>query len=220
MTPERIDLLEQEGFDWNPNMHTCYNARKWRKMFELLSQYKKEHGDCNVAITKNMYYQQLGCWVSYQRKQYRLKMSNQASTMTDEKEGMLNSLGFVWDQHPSSSSSSTSPTISSNASVRAAAVNKKSASVGTDPKQQQTVNANANATVSQDPTRIAPAASPETVKSCTTAAATKTSTTAAAVPRTKKETVWMCEKCNFAFFPTMEEAIAHENQCTGRKQQK
>lgn len=239
MTPERIDLLERQGFDWNPNMHTCYNARKWRKMFELLSQYKREHGDCNVAITKNMYYQQLGCWVSYQRKQYRLKMSNQPSTMTAEKETMLNSLGFVWDQHPSSSDTTkkaapgaaaalASPTqvsayTSSNKQVHAVAnvaVSADASAVGANKTASQAAQAQ---------TSVPAVASPEAVKSSSSAttsaaaatASTKTTTrdntskATPAAPRTRRETVWMCEKCNFAFFPTMKEAVAHENQCTG-----
>jgi len=96
LTDERIELLEKEDFDWSPNLHTSYNNRKWRKMLDQLRRYKETHGDCYVCSSKDVYYQQLSSWVAYQRKQYKFKMNGQPSTMTKEKERMLEDLGFDW----------------------------------------------------------------------------------------------------------------------------
>ena len=41
----------------------------------------------------------LARWVKRQRYQYRLKVDNKTSTMTDERVALLEGIGFIWDSH-------------------------------------------------------------------------------------------------------------------------
>lgn len=69
---------------------------KWKKMFELLCDYKKDHGNCLVP---NRYkpFPQLGRWVSTQRRHYKALQAGQDSNlMTQEHIDSLESIGFVW----------------------------------------------------------------------------------------------------------------------------
>jgi len=45
MTPERVKLLEDIGFNWQQR------AAVWEVRLSELQEYKAEHGDCNVPIT-------------------------------------------------------------------------------------------------------------------------------------------------------------------------
>jgi hypothetical protein len=81
---ERIEKLNEVGFVWDPH------EAQWTKYFELLCQYKAEHGDTLVPIRyeKNP---SLGKWVDTQRSNHH---ANKLSPQRIEK---LNEVGFVWD---------------------------------------------------------------------------------------------------------------------------
>lgn len=68
---------------------------KWRDMFLQLQSFKSMHGHCLVP---NRYGENpaLGSWVSIQRHQYKLMISQKPSSMTNERVNLLDSIGFQW----------------------------------------------------------------------------------------------------------------------------
>ena len=88
MTPERIALLEDIGFDWNP-LET-----RWREMLEQLVEYRYRTGNFNVAATAE--YRSLRNWVRSQREAYWKHQKGLPSTITEERIAMLNDIGFLW----------------------------------------------------------------------------------------------------------------------------
>lgn len=68
----------------------------WEESYELLCEYRKEHGNCNVPQSQKP----LGTFVNRQRVEYaRFKdpSSNKTTAMTLERKEMLDDIGFVWD---------------------------------------------------------------------------------------------------------------------------
>jgi hypothetical protein len=83
LSKNRVERLDKLGFVWNRSYPT------WEKMFSLLLQYKKEHGNCDVP---NVWPENppLGRWVSsqrYLRKKNKLK---------EDRVRRLVEIGFRW----------------------------------------------------------------------------------------------------------------------------
>ncbi len=76
----------------------AYQAENWTEKFEELMEFRASHGHCNVPnfFPENI---TLAQWVKRQRYQYKLKLENKRSTMSDERAQALEDLGFVWDSH-------------------------------------------------------------------------------------------------------------------------
>lgn len=92
MTKERIESLEAAGFKWAKRK----GSHTWHEKYQKLLEYKEKHGDCLIP-TKYSKDMALGRWVSTQREQYRLYMTNDPRTkITPEKIAMLSAAGFVW----------------------------------------------------------------------------------------------------------------------------
>ena len=71
---------------------------QWGKRYQELILFREEHGHCVVPL----YYPAnptLSHWVKRQRCQYKLKVDGKHSTLTDERQSMLEELGFTWDSH-------------------------------------------------------------------------------------------------------------------------
>mmetsp|Transcript_17207 Transcript_17207/g.31795 ORF Transcript_17207/g.31795 Transcript_17207/m.31795 type:complete len:135 (+) Transcript_17207:1-405(+) len=79
----RIDLLDSIGFVWDP-----YETQ-WQEMFERLVKYKEEFGSTLVPRSYEAD-PELGLWVGTQRTDYSQQ------TISEERIGMLESIGFVW----------------------------------------------------------------------------------------------------------------------------
>ncbi|KAJ1449287.1 helicase associated domain-containing protein [Pelagophyceae sp. CCMP2097] len=87
LRPERIERLEAAGFNWS-TLADCWDAH-----FELLQDYRAEHGHCGVpqrfaaadGIT-------LGAWVGRQRTAYK------AGKLSPERIERLEAVGFAWQQ--------------------------------------------------------------------------------------------------------------------------
>ena len=90
MTEQRIEQLEQIGFDWAPF------ETSWNSHFCLLERFQQEHGHCNVPKIHIAEGGNLGEWVSSQRKAYPKFLEGSPSSLTQERVDMLNKLGFVW----------------------------------------------------------------------------------------------------------------------------
>ena len=69
----------------------------WEARFEMLQEYKEEHGDCNVPAKwkKNPI---LGEWVTVQRKYYKRfqRGEGKGTGMTQDRVDALNAIGFCW----------------------------------------------------------------------------------------------------------------------------
>lgn len=77
---------------------TDHQAALWQTRYQELVEYRERHGHCLVPHkwAENM---ALSTWVKRQRYQYKLKEQGRRSTLTDDREATLNSLGFVFDSH-------------------------------------------------------------------------------------------------------------------------
>jgi hypothetical protein len=70
----------------------------WNQRYDELIAFYKQNNHCIVPAKydKN---QSLSHWVRRQRYQYRIKMEGSHSTLSDERQAILEQLGFVWDSH-------------------------------------------------------------------------------------------------------------------------
>lgn len=79
----------------SPKRKQNYDS-KWLVMYEELKDYRKQNNSCIVprGYAKNP---KLASWVSEQRKQHKLKLTDKPSCLTDFRIGKLNEIGFVWN---------------------------------------------------------------------------------------------------------------------------
>lgn len=84
LSQERIELLNQLKFDWDPN------EVRWKEMYQQLKEYCEQNQHCNVPRECEEY-PQLGVWVGMQRQSYK---KNNLSRGRIE---LLNQLNFGWD---------------------------------------------------------------------------------------------------------------------------
>ena len=89
-TEERIRLLEEIGFDWDPW------ESAWMERYHELVEYAKCHGNCIVPrnYPENP---ELGRWVNTQRRLYKQFQEGRSCGMTEERIAMLEHVGFVWN---------------------------------------------------------------------------------------------------------------------------
>ena len=64
--------------------------------YSELADYKAKYGHCHVPYSWSRN-KPLSQWVKRQRHQYKLKTEGKHSNLSDERESMLQDLGFVWD---------------------------------------------------------------------------------------------------------------------------
>ena len=76
-------------------------AEQWGERFKELIQFKQENGHCVVPLCYPTN-PTLSHWVKRQRCQYKLKHAGKRSTLTDDREMLLEDLGFTWDSHNAS----------------------------------------------------------------------------------------------------------------------
>ena len=92
MTPERIQLLEDIGFEWSVKEAS---NRSWFDNFNELRAYKQAFGHCRVPGKYNTD-PELGRWVKNQRDKYRLLREERKSSMTPQRIERLEQIGFEW----------------------------------------------------------------------------------------------------------------------------
>ena len=89
LSGEREAYLEAAGFVWDSHQAA------WREKFLTLKRYRTQHGNCRVPPT--YLDRSLGVWVKCQRRQRKLFLNGEYSTMTEERIQLLDSLGFEWN---------------------------------------------------------------------------------------------------------------------------
>jgi Helicase associated domain len=84
--------------DTNADDHDdpCNSPDRWVERFEDLKRFVLQHGHCHVPI-KLERNPTLSKWAKRQRYQWKLKQAGRHSTLTDEREMLLESIGFLWD---------------------------------------------------------------------------------------------------------------------------
>ncbi|KAL3937414.1 MAG: hypothetical protein SGBAC_007484 [Bacillariaceae sp.] len=89
LSDERVKQLEEVGFVWD------YHAEMWEERRAELEEFKGEFGDCNVPshYPKN---RKLSAWVKCQRRQYKRFIDGDSSSMTGDRFGALERMGFTW----------------------------------------------------------------------------------------------------------------------------
>ena len=77
------------------------NARSdhWHERFQALVRFYQKYGHAQVPNQHKDEDSSLSQWVKRQRHQHKLKKGGHHSSLTDEREELLESLGFVWDSH-------------------------------------------------------------------------------------------------------------------------
>jgi glycerol-3-phosphate cytidylyltransferase-like family protein len=86
--PERIEMLNSIGFNWETNA-----LGDWNFTFGRLKRYKEKYGNADVPHNYNddVASPKLGTWVSYHRRRY-----DEYTAYYPERIEMLNSIGFNW----------------------------------------------------------------------------------------------------------------------------
>ena len=85
LTKDRVRRLEDIGFVWGKL------ESQWEEMFVALSEYKNNHGNCNVPygyVANNL---KLGTWVRVQRE------ANRDKRISCDRIKQLEEIGFTWD---------------------------------------------------------------------------------------------------------------------------
>ena len=83
-SPEQKAMLDSIGFVWKVIEHTSFE-----EVFSLLSEYKKEHGHCDVPVNEKIGTINLGVIVQTIRTGRR--------KTSPEQKAMLDSIAFVWN---------------------------------------------------------------------------------------------------------------------------
>ena len=86
LTPERESRLDALGFIWDAHRVV------WEERYQDLCRYHQEHGHVDVPSRDP----HLGVWVKSQRRQYQLFQKGKRSSMTAERQELLNRLDFTW----------------------------------------------------------------------------------------------------------------------------
>lgn len=114
MTPHRVQILTSMGFIWGrpsaafsplTGSAHCSSSNgydlalkfssSWSKYIDLLTEYKREHGNCDVPLRYEPNHS-LGTFVNRQRTEYRKLQSGKPSSLTQQRVDELNRLGFAW----------------------------------------------------------------------------------------------------------------------------
>ena len=88
--------LTQQQFEVLEFYHIPLTSRgddHWMRFYTLLLQYRERHGHCLVPRLSEG---GLGDWVTDQRRQAKQRAQGQQTSLTEERQQMLDSIGFVW----------------------------------------------------------------------------------------------------------------------------
>jgi hypothetical protein len=89
LTADRLEILNALDFVWDSH------EVNWQEKYIALSKYNKSYGDCNVP--SNYSDKKLATWVKCQRRQYKLHMIGQPSSITQKRIELLERINFQWE---------------------------------------------------------------------------------------------------------------------------
>ena len=117
---ERIQLLTDNGLEWNPSQDEKVHRRgggqseetkaanrketkaanwketkaaNWNAIFQKLVSYQKQKGHCNPKKRDPL----LGGWTARQRSLYKKNKEGEVTSLSDERIAKLTSIGFVFE---------------------------------------------------------------------------------------------------------------------------
>jgi len=101
---ERIQLLTDNGLEWNPSQDEKVHRRgggqsvetkaaNWNAIFQKLVSYQKQNGHCNPKKRDPL----LGGWTARQRSLYKKNKEGEVTSLSDERIAKLTSIGFVFE---------------------------------------------------------------------------------------------------------------------------
>eukprot|EP00539_Tryblionella_compressa_P002418 CAMPEP_0178737998 /NCGR_PEP_ID=MMETSP0744-20121128/3280_1 /TAXON_ID=913974 /ORGANISM="Nitzschia punctata, Strain CCMP561" /LENGTH=369 /DNA_ID=CAMNT_0020390591 /DNA_START=54 /DNA_END=1163 /DNA_ORIENTATION=- len=78
-----------------------YQNGQWNERYKELKIFKQRFGHCEVPhnYVADNGSQALAQWVKRQRYQFKQRIQNKRTTITDERKAKLDELGFIWDSH-------------------------------------------------------------------------------------------------------------------------
>eukprot|EP00542_Grammatophora_oceanica_P000828 CAMPEP_0194070140 /NCGR_PEP_ID=MMETSP0009_2-20130614/88023_1 /TAXON_ID=210454 /ORGANISM="Grammatophora oceanica, Strain CCMP 410" /LENGTH=354 /DNA_ID=CAMNT_0038723391 /DNA_START=218 /DNA_END=1282 /DNA_ORIENTATION=- len=97
LTSAQVEVLNSIQFPWNTR-----GEEHWQLHFELLVAFKEEHGHTLVSRSDQAN-PKLSLWVVDQRRQMKLWKEGKNTTMTKERQRLLDDVGFVWQVRNKSS---------------------------------------------------------------------------------------------------------------------
>ena len=74
------------------------HMEQWNARYQDMVEFRQRHGHCLVPLN-HAENPSLAHWVKRQRYQYSLKLFGKHSTLTEERQAMLELLNFIWDSH-------------------------------------------------------------------------------------------------------------------------
>ena len=98
--PTNNPLGGEGGDDTNVIIWT-HQADRWQEKFHKLLEFRQKHGHCRIPHNWKVDIA-LAQWVKRQRYQLKLKQDGKRSTMTRERQELLDSIGFEWNAHEAS----------------------------------------------------------------------------------------------------------------------
>lgn len=90
LTNERIRLLEAINFSWDTH------ELAWESNFEVFRKHVQMNKHCHIPAKET----RLFAWAKRQRRQYKLWLAKEDTTMTEERYRRLTGLGFRWGTQP------------------------------------------------------------------------------------------------------------------------
>lgn len=90
LTSEQVRVLNFLQFPWNTR-----GEEHWSRNYESLKEFREKHGHTMVPRTYHEV-QNLCHWVTDQRRQFKNLAQGKPSTMTKDRQKLLDSIGFVW----------------------------------------------------------------------------------------------------------------------------
>jgi hypothetical protein len=98
MMNKHSKIKQQEEEKNNSCESPAASGRRWTDRYDELVTYKRRFGTCCVP-SQWVENPPLAQWVKRQRYQLRLRNEGERSTMSSEREELLNQLDFTWDPH-------------------------------------------------------------------------------------------------------------------------
>jgi superfamily II DNA or RNA helicase len=95
LSDARISRLDQLGFVWD--YQKLKAEETWRKWYQELEVYVREHGDANVPRRHSNTKLASWVWIQRQRRKRTSKSGGSVDVMSDEQAALLEKLGFRWD---------------------------------------------------------------------------------------------------------------------------
>lgn len=91
LSSDKLKTLERLEFPWSLHEHS------WKRRFQQLCEFRNAHGHCRVPFEGPQSNKQLAIWVANQRREHRRLLQGENSTLTEERQSLLQNISFFDD---------------------------------------------------------------------------------------------------------------------------